>query len=149
MIMGTHTVMTHALTNGTRAVYSGTQDWGPATVTVVKPWGGLSHPLYVVTPDGTRSSYVVAQSELSPVVSDTEWLATPSVLASGVSLAKSGDAPAPVAPMPTGDVALTGADGSWVTYESRAVVEGWRADSIRVGAYAMAAGWGMVLRGEA
>lgn len=81
----------HALPMGTRARYTGTQNWGPATVTVTEPWGGLSNPLYVVIPDGmdARFTYVVAESELSPV---------------GVSLAKPSDrdvagveyAPAPV-----------------------------------------------------
>lgn len=77
--MNAHTVISHALNqgertphalvNGTRAHYSGSQDWGPATVTVVKPWGGVVDPLYVVALDGMddRFTYVVAQSELSPV----------------------------------------------------------------------------------
>lgn len=85
-------------------------------------------------------------------VGDAEWLASPSVLASGVSLGKATDPAMVYRPEPaprTGDVVLTGADGSWVTRESRATVESWRADSIRVGAYEMAAAWGMVLRGEA
>lgn len=82
---------------------------------------------------------------------DAEWLATPCVLATGVSLAKATDAAMVYRPVrePLPYVVLTGADGSWITRESRAVVEGWRAQSIRVGAYEMAAAWGMVLRGEA
>lgn len=83
--MDSRTVMAHApmrvvhgVPMGTRARYTGTQSWGPATVTVIKPWGGLVEPLYVVVPDGmdSRFTYVVAESELSPV---------------GVSLRKSDD----------------------------------------------------------
>lgn len=74
--MSARTVITHALNQGThalpvgmRARYTGSQSWGPATVTVVKPWGGRIDPLYVVVPDGmdARFTYVVAESELSPV----------------------------------------------------------------------------------
>ena len=70
----------------------------------------------------------------------------------GVSLNKATDPAMVYRPEPaprTGDVVLTGADGSWVSRESRATVEGWRADCIRSGGYVMAAAWGMVLRGEA
>lgn len=70
----------HALTPGTRARYTGTQSWGPHagapltddqrtelyTVTVVKPWGGLANPLYVVQLTDGRT-YVAGEAELSPV----------------------------------------------------------------------------------
>lgn len=83
--MSAHTVITHAqnqethaFPTGMRARYNGSQSWGPAVVTVVKPWGGRVDPLYVVTVDGMdpKFTYVVAQSELAPV---------------GVPLAKPGD----------------------------------------------------------
>ena len=65
--MGAHTVITHALKPGARMWYTGTQSWGPASVTVVKPWGGHRNPLYVVAVDGERGTYVVAESDLEPL----------------------------------------------------------------------------------
>lgn len=66
--MGVHTVITHALAQGARMEYVGTQSWGPGvsrTVTVLEPWGGRRDPLYVVRPDGASSvRYVVGEREL-------------------------------------------------------------------------------------
>jgi hypothetical protein len=80
-IMGAHTVISHALKEGARMYYTGTQSWGPRAVTVVEPWGGRQDPLYVVAPDGKHAStYVVSESELVP-------------LGQGPSLAKATGAP--------------------------------------------------------
>lgn len=53
----------HRYADGQRVFYTGTQDWGPQWVRVVKEWGGITDPMYVVQlSDG--HTYVAAQSEL-------------------------------------------------------------------------------------
>lgn len=76
--MSAQTVITHALKQGARRRYTGTQAWGHRVVTVVKPWGGRKNPLYVVAPDGVRGTYVVSESELTS-------------LGDGVTLGKASD----------------------------------------------------------
>ncbi len=160
--MGTHTVMTHAPVQGLESVLCaqciGFGVERAATVTANTHATALDAPVgpaETLCAPCASNGWVYCNVRPLPTVapvSDAEWLASPSVLASGVSLGKATD-PAmvyrPESAPRTGDVVLTGADGSWVTRESRATVESWRADSIRVGAYEMAAAWGMVLRGEA
>lgn len=139
--MSARTVITHALNQGThalpvgmRARYTGSQSWGPATVTVVKPWGGRIDPLYVVVPDGmdARFTYVVAESELSPV--------------GGVSLAKEGDPVRPVPAAPTGPIRTTG-DG-WVSYVPRGEWSGLIRAALRHSQYAYASGLSAAFHAE-
>jgi hypothetical protein len=70
----------------------------------------------------------------------------------GVSLAKVGDAPAPVVPVEyeTSEVRMEDHGGGWVTWEPRSRVEEWRRNGLRRGGagYAVACIWGRVLRGE-
>lgn len=76
--MAVRVTIKHALTQGDRMHYTGTQSWGPCNVTVIKTWGGHADPLYSVRPDGMgeASAYVVSESELRPIAGVTLGKAT-------------------------------------------------------------------------
>lgn len=145
--MGAHTVIKHALIQGLESVscaqHAGFGESRPATHTArylpTSQDGAAGNTEALCAPCASNQR-VYCDVRPLPVV-------TPS---RGVSLVKPGDTPvAPVAvEAVTGEVRLTGADGSWVTYESRVVVEGWCREALRKGGYVMAAAWGKVLRGE-
>jgi hypothetical protein len=91
--MSAHTVMTHALTQSDYAATpapAGT----PCGVSCATGRPAV-HVVSGVALCGFHSPYDADSPRVAPAVSDAEWLATPSVLASGVSLVKAGDAVAP------------------------------------------------------